>query len=125
MRNSNSRESVHATPDSYKCLEDYFGKEYKYDENVTNPIFQSFNNRCRELNELCRSFLVDPGEVQMCYMKWTKIRYCDFDNAKEWIRNNSSKILQILNPEMHDDIMALKTEKTIPYHKWYERGEVV
>jgi hypothetical protein len=117
-RKIDNADTFSTVPDSDKSLTDYFGDEYEYEQYSTNTIFLAFNTKTMEINNLCKSLLLDVGEVQAMYGKfWRDVKYGQLDNVKEWLRMNARKNIEILNPEMHRSCM-----NSPQYQRWYERG---
>jgi hypothetical protein len=119
--------SVAATPDDNKTNEDYFGKNYIYEEVYKNPIFQAFNEKCKEVNNICGSLLLDVGEAQIMIGKfWTQIKYGDFERLKEWIRNNYHRKIQVLQRPIHNEIMGLNSGSGVKeYQEWFNKHEMM
>ena len=125
MRQKESTMTVSMTPDSEKTCQDYFGKNYIYEEVHKNQLFQAFNSKCRELNKICGELLLDIGEAQVLIGRfWTQIKYGEFESVGEWIKNNYFRRIQILEPEIHNQIMQQQNGSgVLEYQEWFKKHD--
>ena len=108
----------------YETIESIFGRDRKYEEIKDSPKFIMFAQKLRDMQDFCRKKYLDLGEavtmIQITFNYiWGTIPYGKLDDIKQFLMNNWFRNYAILEPDRHQQIMAMTTPEALQYQEFY------
>ena len=98
------------TINNHDTLESIFKRDLIYNRDIIrkNPIFQEFQNKIREINQIGDNKYIDVAEIftmintNYGYYDWSTVPYGKFNEIKEFVRNNIDTRYKISHPPLHE-----------------------